>query len=193
MTEKIEKPNRFSGASVEAFNRRFGALFDELPYASISGKNAPTKVMGQMMANPDMADLFIPYWVKAKAAMSLSIRDQELVIMRSAVIFNCDYVWGHHVPVLLEDGMELSEINKIALPIGEGGWSAKEKALLEAVEVIYAKADVNEALWQALKMHFSDKNIMDIITICSQYLLFNATNNIFGLKLEHDGLQGLPK
>lgn len=189
---KQAKPNRFSGASPAAFHEKFDALLNELPYDTLSGKNAPTNVMGQMMVNPEMADLFVPYWVKTKAAISLAIQDQEFIMLRSAVIFNCDYVWGHHVPVMQNTGMARSTINQIARPIEDGDWSDKDKALLMAVDAIYAKADVDEALWASLKQHFTDKNIMDIISVCSQYLLFNATNNVFGLRLEHDGLPTLP-
>lgn len=190
--KKTIKQNRYSGATAEEFRKRYETLFSKLPGSSISGKNSPKNVMGQIMVNPEIADLFFPYWVGSKLVLSLSVKEQELIILRSAVIFKCDYVWGHHVPVMLEDGMQLTEINKIALPIEKGGWSDKDKSLLEAVDAIYGNADISEAIWQSLRTHFDDKNIMDIITTCSQYLLFNATNNIFGLPLEHDGLPCLP-
>jgi alkylhydroperoxidase family enzyme len=144
------------------------------------------------MSSPKVSNLFVPYWAASKTALDLSVREQELIILRSAFLFQCDYVWGHHVPVIKEVGVGDEEIEKITKPIDSAGWSAKDAALLKMTDQIFSKANITENMWGEIKQHYSDAQLVDIIMVCSQYLLFNSVNNVFGLPLEHDGLPVCP-
>lgn len=193
MTSEFKKnPNRFSGMSANELLSNCADAFSLLPGTALEGKNAPVNVFGQLMTSPDVSNLFIPYWAASKTALALSVREQELIILRSAFLFQCDYVWGHHVPVIKEAGATDEEITRVTQPIATAGWSEKEAALLMMTDQLFSHANITNELWDEIKRHYSDAQLVDIIMVCSQYLLFNSVNNVFGLQLEHDGLPNCP-
>lgn len=170
----------------------FAGVFNALPGNALKGDNAPVEVFGMLLKSRKIAELFIPYWGKTKHLLDLTIREQELIILRSACYYGCDYVWGHHIPQAKEVGVSDDEIASLPYPPQEQPWSEKEKVMLLAVDSIISSANLSESLWEKLSQHWSTKQILDMITVVSQYVIFNSVNNIFGTRLENDSLPLLP-
>ena len=191
--KKVNNPDRSNPVSPEELTAQYAKVFDSLPGNALAGEKAPHHVFGQLVRSPDVAEVFIPYWVATKTRLNFTVREQELIILRTACIYGCDYVWGHHVPVALEAGMTEEEILQVPLTIDEMTLPEKEKVLLLATDDITAQANVSEKTWEQLNAHYSEAQILDIITIVSQYVLFNSVNNIFGIRLENDSMPSLGK
>jgi len=61
------------------------------------------------MQNQETLGPFLDYWVTSKSKMGLTVREQELVILRMAVLYRSEYVWKHHVKVGREFGINDTE------------------------------------------------------------------------------------
>lgn len=189
---RVKNSVRENPVAKEILLSQFAQIFESLPGKALKGKNTPVNVFGILLKSPKIASIFVPYWAQSKQLLQLSVREQELIILKSACYFGCDYVWGHHVVIALEAGVSQSEIDAIPFPPQEKSWNAKEKALLLSVEALLKTANLSDELWKELKQHYKTEQILDIITVVSQYVLFNAVNNVFGVKLENSDMPSLP-
>ena len=191
--KSTNNPDRSNPVPPQEIHSKFKEVIANLPGKSLMGEKAPNHVLGQLLCSPDIAKLFIPYWIKSKSILSLSVREQEFIILRTAYRYGSDYVWGHHVPVALEADVSEKDIEQLILPIDEMQLSEKERILLQTTDEIVSNANVVEQTWSRLKTYYNDKQILDVITVVSQYLLFNSVNNIFGIRLENESMPTLGK
>lgn len=188
--KSVKNPTRLKPLPREKLSSEFGDLFKDLPNLSLNKEDSPVNVFGVVVQNPELAKYFIPYWVKSKTLLHLTVREQELIILRMAWLYKCDYVWGHHDPIMRK---EMDEKKILQIPLGEkGDWDEKDKALLRATDSLVKKANLTKRDWSRLKKHYNEVQILDIITVVSQYVFFAAVNNTFGVKLETDALPRLP-
>jgi alkylhydroperoxidase family enzyme len=192
LIKRVHNQRRIAPVPADVLLSKYAALFNQLPGDALKGKNTPVEVFGVLLKSPKIAALFFPYWANSKTTLNLTIREQELIILRTGCYFGCDYVWGHHVPVALEVGVTPEELKQIPYPAATGNWSEKEKILLIVVDEILKSANVNNEHWQRLSKHWAVDQILDIITVISQYLLFNTVNNVFGTQLENKSMPNLP-
>ncbi len=117
--------------------------------------------------------------------MSLSVREQELVILRMVLHFNCDYVWKHHVPVAQEfcvNDEELSALKKIDLP--KNIFSSRDEALILMTDDMMRVKTITDSIWNTYKGFLTDRDLIDLIHLISQYVLFALTNNVLRVKVE---------
>jgi len=188
--KSVKNPVRLKPIPREKLSSEFGDLFKDLPNLSLTKEDSPVNVFGVVVQNPELAKYFIPYWVKSKTLLNLSVREQELIILRMAYLYKCDYVWGHHDPIMRK---EMDEKQILQIPMGDKGeWDDKDRALLRATDSLVKKANLTKRDWSRLKKYYSEVQILDIITVVSQYVFFAAVNNTFGVRLETDSLPRLP-
>ena len=117
----------------------------------------------------------------------------ELVILRVASHLKSWYEWSSHVDRSLKCGLDLNEIKNVNKALNEREWSKKEFILLNAVDQLIAKKQLDTDLYKKLRDYFSDRQIMDIIAIHGMYIILGCMINIWGLPLEDDIAQRLPE
>lgn len=164
-----------------------------IPGDGLKGKLAPVNVLGTLMYAPDILGEFLDYWVSSKLKMGFSIREQELIILRMAMHYRCNYVWKHHVPVAEEFGVnpqELEAVKQIPLP---PVFSPREEALIILTDELVERRDISDSMWTRYRSELSDSEVIDLIHIVSQYVLFALTNNVMRVRVEEnlDGISGL--
>ena len=123
----------------------------------------------------------------------LGRRCGELVILRVASYLKSWYEWSSHVDRSLKCGLKLSEIKNVNKELDESDWSKKEFLLLSAVDQLIAKKRLDNNFYRDLRSYFTDKQIMDIVAIHGMYIILGCMINIWGLTLEDDIAQRLPK
>lgn len=123
----------------------------------------------------------------------LGRRCGELVILRVASHLKSWYEWSSHVDRSLKCGLDLNEIKNVNKELNEREWSKKEFILLNAVDQLIAKKQLDTDLYKNLGDYFSDRQIMDIIAIHGMYIILGCMINIWGLPLEDDIAQRLPE
>ena len=183
MKSKTEK-SRLVPLDTENLSRECKDILKQLPGDTLKGKYAPVNVLGTLMYNPDTLEQFLDYWVTSKLKMGLSVREQELVILRMAVHYSCNYVWKHHVPVAVEFGVTedlLAAVREFPLP---AMFSAREEALLILTDDLVNERDIRDEVFDKYRVQLRDSELVDLISLVSQYVFFYLMNNALRIRVE---------
>ena len=129
------------------------------------------------------------HWRKFRAGSlldrgPLSLRAREIVINRTCALAGCEYEWGVHVAIFAGPA-RLTEEQVAATVSGERGcWTPAERALLEAVDALHARATLNEGEWTALRAHYEEDQILEVLLLCGFYRTVAYVANGLALPLE---------
>lgn len=129
------------------------------------------------------------HWRKFRAGSlldrgPLSLRAREIVINRTCALAGCEYEWGVHVAIFAEPA-RLTEEQVAATVSGERGcWTPAERALLEAVDALHARATLDEGEWTALRAHYEEDQILEVLLLCGFYRTVAYVSNGLALPLE---------
>ena len=103
----------------------------------------------------------------------LSRREVELVIIRVATLRDCAYELDHHRRLGRRAGLGDREFEDISSTAP--GWSARERALLAAVEELHDRRDITDETWAALRTHFPERAAIEICLLAGHYELLATT------------------
>jgi alkylhydroperoxidase family enzyme len=130
-------------------------------------------------------------WEKFRAAGlldrgPLSLREREIVIDRTCALTGCEYEWGVHVAIFAKAAC-LSEEQVRATVRGSADdacWSAAEQALIAAVDALHARATLSVDEFDALRAHYDEAKIFEIMLLCGFYRTVSYIANGLALPLE---------
>jgi alkylhydroperoxidase family enzyme len=123
--------------------------------------------------------------------MGLTVREQELVILRMARLYGSDYVWKHHVPVATEFGVSCEEVAAVSEGAHERFASSREKALLLLTDELVEQRSVSPQTWAHHASPLPAGDVVDLIALVSQYTFFALMNNVLQVPVE-DALADVP-
>lgn len=129
------------------------------------------------------------HWRKFRAGSlldrgPLSLREREIIIDRTCALAGCEYEWGVHVAIFAGPA-RLTEEQVAATVSGERGcWTPAERALLEAVDALHARATLDEGEWTALRAHYEEDQILEVLLLCGFYRTVAYVANGLALPLE---------
>lgn len=116
----------------------------------------------------------------------LTLRQREIVIDRVTALCGCEYEWGVHVAFFAERaGMGPGEIT--ALVTGGADdliWNDAEKALIAACDQLHRDCDIDDAAWQALRAHFPEEAVLEILMLVGFYRMVSYLANALRLPSE---------
>lgn len=184
MTFPNEPCSRITPLSTDDLRPEWSNILARLPGKGLQGEGFPHNLLGVLMLNQETLGPFLDYWVTSKSKMGLTIREQELVILRMAVLYRSEYIWKHHVKVGYEYG-----INDIDLEAIRQGTYAhfeyeRERALLELTDAFMNERFLSPSLWNATKHVLEPRDFVDLISLVSQYVLFGLTNVCMQVQVE---------
>ena len=151
-------------------------------------RGAPPLVLFRVIAGSDRA------WEKFRAGSlldrgPLSLREREIVIERTCALTGCEYEWGVHVttfagPAHLTD----EQIRATVLADADAPcWSPAEQAMLAVVDALHRRATLTDAEFSALRAHYDDAKIFEIMLLCGFYHTVSYLANGLALPLEEKG------
>ena len=119
----------------------------------------------------------------------LSLREREIVIDRTCALTGCEYEWGVHVTTFAGPARLTDE--QIRATVLEGPdapcWSPGERALIAAVDALHHRATLSDAEFAALRAHYDDAKILEIVLLCGFYHTVSYIANGLALPLEEKG------
>lgn len=184
MTFPDESQPRIAPLSTDDLTPEHLAILSRIPGQGLKGAGFPRNVLGELMHNPKTLGPFLDYWVSAKTDFGFSVREQELVILRMAVLYRSDYVWKHHVKVGREFGISDAEMDGLRHGGFEVLQSPRERALLQLTDSFVNERCLPPALWAETREVLSPRDYIDLIGLVSQYVLFALTNVCLQVQLE---------
>ena len=124
-------------------------------------------------------------------AGTLSGRDRELLILRTALNCASPYEWGQHVRISEAGGIDRETIDRVVAGPDADGWSDSESALLRAADELHADAKIGDATWAELAKTYDERQLIEVPMVVGQYHMVAFTLN--SLEVEQDaGLEDLP-
>ena len=130
----------------------------------------PLNIHNIMAHHPDLMKAWSPFRNHVVADSSLSPRQRELLILRTA--FNCqtEYEWKHHVARGLKAGLDATEIERVKQGSLAAGWNADEAALLSAADDCHHDYCMTDKTLEQVSRHFSVQQQLDIAVTVGMYM-----------------------
>jgi len=119
----------------------------------------------------------------------LSLREREIVIDRTCALTACEYEWGVHIATFA-GAARLTEEQVRATVSGAADapcWSPAEQAMISAVDALHHRATLSDAEFAALRTHYDDAKIFEIMLLCGFYRTVSYIANGLALPLEEKG------
>ena len=167
------------------------ARIDPLPDAEL-GEDVPRlNIFTTLARNPELFKAWIPFGGHLLTAGTLSARDRELLILRTAVNCGSPYEWGQHVRIAEAVEIDRETIDRVAAGPDVDGWSETEVALLRAADELHHDAKIGEETWNALAAAYDEKQLIEIPMLVGQYHMVAFALNSLGVE-QDEGLEDLP-
>lgn len=190
MLHPCEPAPRIPPRPIEELSDAARATLERIPGAGLKGEGFPRQVLGQLLHSPALLDGFLAWWVAGKTGLALSGREQELVILCMGRLYESDYVWRHHVKVGREFGISVAELQWLRSGALEH-FPARDQALLVLTEALVNERTIPPAVWAVHGCQLNPRELVDLIALVSQYVLFALTNNALQVPLE-PALESVP-
>lgn len=181
---KVGKGARITPLPISELPDSWETTLARLPGSGLKGLYTPVNVFGTLMHSPETMGSFLDYWVTSKLKMGFSGREQELVILRMGYLYNCNYVWKHHVPVAKEYGVSDEELKAVKSSSLPSVFSAREFALLMLTDEMVEHRTIRDEAWSKWSGELKESEMVDLISLISQYVLFALLNNAIQVEIE---------
>ncbi len=150
-------------------------------------RGAPPLMLFRVMAGQPRA------WQKFTAGSlldpgPLSLREREIVIDRTCALNRCEYEWGVHVAIFAGPAqLTQAQIRATVLdPSDAACWSEAERVLIATVDALHRRSTLTDAEFAALKAHYDEPKIFEIILLSGFYRTVAYLANTLDLPLEQN-------
>lgn len=96
-------------------------------------------------------------------------RETELVILRVAHLRECRYEFEHHVRIGARAGVSDVDVARVLAGPAAAGWSAQERAVLAATDLLHHEQDLDDASWSALAQHLDEREAIELCLLVGHY------------------------
>jgi alkylhydroperoxidase family enzyme len=152
----------------------------------------PLAVHGLMANHPELRRAWWNLRNYTVAGGELSQRQAELVILRVAWHMQNWYEWGSHVQRGLAAGLKQDEIERVKAGPEAAGWQESEQLLLTAVDELMAEKRLGPVSLAALREHYSERQLLDIIVTQGTYVILGCMLNTWDVPLDDHIAARLP-
>jgi len=125
----------------------------------------------RMMANA-------PPLMKASGDMAMTFRNDaqlarslaEIVVLRTAQVVDCDYVWGRHIPLAHAAGVTERQIDEVGRWPDSAAFTPAQKTALGFAEKVARMAPIGADAFADLRRHFSPREIVELVFLIGFYV-----------------------
>jgi 4-carboxymuconolactone decarboxylase len=134
-----------------------------------------------LMRSPELGNLAQQFGEHTRFNSSLPLALNELVILLVARCWTSQFVWFAHKRIALDAGLDASLIDDIAA----GRTPTHLHTLAPEVAAVYGfchelleKKQVSDSTYAALKTHFGERGVVDVMGTMSYYTLVSMSLNV---------------
>lgn len=144
-------------------------------------------VLRLLANNPELLKRFAVFASSFASNSSLSLRERELLVLRTAWRAGCEYEFAQHRARAESAGITPAELRRLCSE--EAGWPPQEEALLATVDELHASGAVSDATWDRLRTAYDDAQLIELLLLPGFYNMLGGLLNTTRLALD-DGLSG---
>lgn len=117
---------------------------------------------------------------------SISMRQRELMILRTTARCGAEYEWGVHVAAFgAKSKWTPAELAaSVHASPDDPAWSADERAIVKLADALHTANTVDDSLWDELKAQFGDEQLIELVMLAGLYHAVSYTLNTFRIPLE---------
>lgn len=146
----------------------------------------PLKLFRTMARSPRVLQRMFAGSLLDKGAITL--RERELMILRTCARCGSEYEWGVHVTFFAQK-VEFSERQIAATATltdaaAEDCWNAREQLVLRLGDALHEQANVPDALWSELQETFTTEQLLELIALAGYYRTISYMTNVCRVELE---------
>jgi 4-carboxymuconolactone decarboxylase len=123
---------------------------------------------------------FVSYFVDPS---TLSLRDKEVLVLRTAWLCKADFIWNAHVRRAKTAGLTDADISAIV----EGSKSRKlgnrETVLIRAVDELHSAQFITDSTWKSLAGMYDTPQLLETVFIVGQYQLLAMYQKSVGIPI----------
>lgn len=115
---------------------------------------------------------------------TLSRRETELMILRIAHLRGSEYEFAHHVRLGRRAGVTVDDVERVQSGPDVEGWSAREQAMVQAIDELSEARDLTDATWERLRGVLDERECVELVMLSGQYESLATT--IAALRIQPD-------
>lgn len=116
---------------------------------------------------------------------SVTLRERELLILRTCARCGAEYEWGVHVALFAKRAkLDHAAVAATLKPVENNGLAERENLLLRAADALHDGADIPDALWQEMTEHYSDEQMLEVVALVGFYHAISFMVNAARVELE---------
>jgi len=96
-------------------------------------------------------------------------RETELVILRVAHLRDCGYEFEHHRRLGARVGVSTVDVERVVAGPAADGWSARERAVLAATDLLHHERNLDDAAWSVLAAHLDERESIELCLLVGHY------------------------
>jgi alkylhydroperoxidase family enzyme len=117
---------------------------------------------------------------------SITLRERELVILRTTARCGAEYEWGVHAAFFgAAAGFGPEHLHATVHGAADAPiWSAREQVLLALCDALHATSTVDDALWARARAELEPAQIVEVLALAGLYHMVSFVVNATALPLE---------
>ncbi len=132
--------------------------------------NPPPNMHLTFGKHPPLYEKWLPFATYIIPASSLSPRERQLLILRSAYVWRSGYIWAQHEFISRRlEALTQQEIDSVVT--GDHRWSELERALIASCDDCRQEGQITHTNWGVLANHFDEQQLLDVVFTIGQYAL----------------------
>lgn len=167
---------------IAPFPTEAGAVLEKMAF----GMKTPLALFRTIAHNPRVLDRIRLGGLLDKG--SLSLRQRELMILRTCALCGAEYEWGVHVKIF-QPHTGMSDAQIAATVHGRADdplWQEDENAILALAEALHARSRIDDALYARLEGSFRPKQIVELVVLAGFYHTISFAIGAFAIENEPD-------
>lgn len=125
--------------------------------------------------------------------LSLTLREREIVILRTCARCGCEYEWGVHLMIFAHRaGLTRAEITSLTHGSADDScWTTgRESILIRLADALHDSSDiVDDELWRSAREVLDERQLLDSVLLCGWYHAISFAARAARVELE----QGAPR
>ncbi|MEY1660785.1 carboxymuconolactone decarboxylase family protein [Isoalcanivorax beigongshangi] len=164
--------------------RRQGWLLRVVGQASrLFGRNQLPNVFPLLHRHPRLFWGWLVFAAQMMPFGTLSGRQREALILRTAWLNRSRYEWAQHVEIALREGLTATEIHTLALA-PTTSTDPDLALLLRCCDALHQAPALPDELWQPLLQRHGERGALEVMMLVGHYRMLAAVLNSSGLPLE---------
>ena len=152
----------------------------------------PGNVLRTLMRVPALADRVFPFLNYVATESTLSPRDREIVILRTAWLAQNASLWATHATRADAAGLTAEDLVRIAEGPSMERWEPFENALVGLADQLFRNSSVTDETWAVLSQRYSLENMMDAVVTVSDTTALSILFNSLGIQPDDRASERLP-